>query len=115
MAVRLSCPSCNTSFTLPTLPADRRATCPRCDDVFPVRSWEETADAGSPPADTPRAALRAPRSNRRAVLIALAMGLVGLTVGLVVYYTRGGVRGKPRPEPTPAAAVTPATQLAGHG
>src|SRR5262249_9016671 len=31
------------------------------------------------------------------------------------YYTRGGVRGKPRPEPTPAAAVTPATQLAGLG
>jgi hypothetical protein len=114
MAFRLSCPSCNTSFALGELPADRRAECPRCHDVFPVKSWEETVanPTLAPSLSTQHSALSTPR---RALLITLGMGLLGLTIGLVVYFNRGGLRGKPGPEPVPTAAVTPATQLIGIG
>lgn len=113
--VRLSCPSCNSSFTLAGMPADRRAACPRCGDVFPVRTWEEVA-AGAPeaPALQPARRERASRSVRRAVLVALAMGVVGLLAGLGVYYSRG-----PRPAPAgpdpPSAGATPPAELAGPG
>src|SRR6266545_3188806 len=40
MSVRLSCPSCNTGFALDAIPADRRAACPRCGDVFPIRGLD---------------------------------------------------------------------------
>src|SRR5262245_48164937 len=121
--VRLSCPSCNTSFTLPELPADRRATCPRCGDVFPVRSFTvgpavpaepQTQTAG---AAGPTRRDRARWSVQRAVAVALAMGLVGLLAGVGVYYARGGFRSNPAQEPelTPADVPTPATQLVGLG
>jgi hypothetical protein len=123
MAFRLSCPSCNTSFALPELPADRRAACPRCGDVFPVRAWEEVAGigGGNPGVHTPgspHAARRAAGrwSVRRAVAVALAMGLVGLLAGLGVYYSRD-FRSKPQPEPElpPSLAATPPARLAGLG
>lgn len=44
MSIRLSCPSCNHMFALPALPEHRRATCPRCGDVFPIRTYTEEAD-----------------------------------------------------------------------
>ena len=125
--VRLSCPSCNTSFALPAVPADRRAACPRCGDVFPVRSWsEEPGDANpaaAPPAAPARHAALASRDSlarwsvRRTVAVALAMGLVGLLAGLGVYYAKGGFRSKPGPESElpPAVAATPAAQLVGLG
>jgi hypothetical protein len=120
--VRLSCPSCNTSFALAELPADRRAHCPRCGDVFPLRTFTEEASAnGHPPS-----AFRPPASERRArglwsvqrtIAVALAMGLVGLLAGLGVYYANGGFKSKPVPEPEslPLIAATPPTQLVGLG
>src|SRR5438045_3112176 len=102
MAFRLSCPSCNTSFTLSELPADGRAACPRCRDVFPVRSWEETADDNSAnPA--PGTRQYEVGTNRSAILLALGLALTVLVAGLVVYYNRH--RQKPQPEPEPMAAV----------
>jgi hypothetical protein len=119
MPFRLSCPSCNTSFALAELPADRRTPCPRCGDVFPVRNWEETDEkAVVPTAGAPGFALRdrARWSVQRAVAVALAMGLVGLVAGLAVYYSRDS-----RPKRTPdsdtqhSLAAIPPVQLAGLG
>jgi hypothetical protein len=121
--VRLSCPSCNTSFALPELPADRRTTCPRCGDVFPIRSFTQESGDGSQetgsqsPALTTARRARARWSVQRTVAVALAMGLIGLLAGLGVYYVTGGFRSQPTPEPelTPLVAPTPATQLVGLG
>ena len=129
--VRLSCPSCNTSFALAELPADRRASCPRCGDIFPIRSWEESGDRRQETGEktqlglpsTQYSALSSSRRARglwsvqRTVAVALAMGLVGLLAGLGVYYANGGFKSKPVPEPEslPLIAATPATQLIGLG
>lgn len=132
MSVRLSCPSCNTHFSLGAIPADRRATCPRCGDVFPVRgslsqesgdgSQGSAASAPTPVAFTPHSELRTPHSRKglspaRATLLALGLGLLGLAAGLAVYYTRGPKsKPEPRPEPVVASAnATPPAQLAGLG
>lgn len=116
----LSCPSCNTAFNVSALPANRRATCPRCGDVFPVRG-EVAGDAGAEPVAVPQLApspvsreAQAKRSVVRTVLIAAAMGLVGLAAGLAVYFTRE--RPKPADAPSPPAIVssaTPAAELQG--
>jgi hypothetical protein len=139
MSVRLSYPSCNTHFSLDAAPADRRATCPRCGDAFPVRAGgSEESGAGSEepevggqrsevsgapaaaPASTPHSSPPTPHSKGlsplRAVLIALSLGLIGLAAGLAVYYTRS----KPKPEllPQPVVAIanaTPPAQLVGLG
>src|SRR4051794_4225135 len=114
MSVRLSCPSCNTAFTLPQLPGDRRAACPRCGDVFPVRSFTEektgdnaAVDAPASPSPTSGTSRRAQArwSLQRSVAIVLVMGLAGLLVGVAVYYIRGGFRSKPGPQPEPPPAV----------
>lgn len=115
---RLSCPSCNTSFTLPELPADRRAACPRCGDVFPIRTFTEEAAA------TPQVSPQSPATRRafgrwsvaRSLAVALTMGLVGLGVGLWVYHNRGGTPPRDEPEaPRPEAEVLPPTKLRGLG
>ena len=98
MSVRLSCPSCNTAFALDAIPADRRAACPRCGDVFPVRGEAaEQANRDREAAGTPAAPLtpkhptpntqHQARSLRRAALVAVTLAL-GLAVGLAVYYSR---------------------------
>src|SRR5207248_4987942 len=96
MSVRLSCPSCNTGFALDALPADRRATCPRCGDVFPVRGGdEETGDRGQgtgktednqPPLATHHSPQPQPQPKRglsvgKAALVAGAMRSIGLAIG----------------------------------
>jgi hypothetical protein len=114
MPFRLSCPSCNTGFTVAELPEDRRATCPRCGDVFPLRTWEETATAALPPR-TPRESADPPGGFGRTVRVAVVMALLGAVVALVFYFNRERRRGKLVPDPEPAAAATPATQLTGVG
>ena len=119
MAFRISCPSCNSSFVLAELPDDRRVACPRCGDVFPIRNWEEVNEkpglqASIAPSLTRRECAR--WSVQRTVVVALAMGLVGLLAGLGVYYSRG-FRTKPTSEPDPqhsVAAISPA-RLVGLG
>ncbi len=119
MSIRLSCPSCNTSFTLPDLPADRRANCPRCRDQFPIRTFEEvneseaTSTQGTSSVTTSSKA--GSESSVKAGLFA-ALGLVLLAViGLVGYYFRSGVQPRPQPEqPRPDSAI-PADQLIGLG
>lgn len=118
MPIRLSCPSCNTAFSLPELPADRRANCPRCGDQFPVRTFTEIEDETWPrPAGTapPYPKARAQWSVKRTVLVALGMGAIGLVVGIVGYSLRGDPQPKPQPEPAPIATAIPASQLAGLG
>jgi hypothetical protein len=124
MSIPLSCPSCNTGFALATLPPARRATCPRCGDVFPVRAAapERGAadrdggdDAGAAIPDPPPAG-REPTSGRgprRMALVAVALGAVGCLAGLAAYYARG-----PKPAADPPAAefaVAPPAELLGLG
>src|SRR5437868_1184384 len=76
MPVRLSCPSCNTAFTLPELPPDRRATCPRCGDAFAVRTWEDVgpeATAAEPQPAPAKPAVR--RSLTPFVVARLGLGV----------------------------------------
>jgi hypothetical protein len=116
MSVRLSCPSCNTAFALPAPPADRRATCPRCGDVFPVRGeLAEQADgeAESEPA-APAPGTKHDTRNTKWVA-ALALGLLGVGVGLGVYYRLGGFGSKAEPRPEPPGAATAPAQLAALG
>lgn len=122
MAFRLSCPSCNASFTVRELPSDRRADCPRCGDVFPFRTFIEETD---PAASTALPMRPAPAERRtrgrwsvqRTVIIALGMGLVGFVAGFALYYSRGGVRERPQVEAElpPNHAPTAPTRLAGIG
>jgi hypothetical protein len=124
MPVRLSCPSCNTAFTVPELPADRRAACPRCGDQFPIRTFTETASedgavltsAAGPGAATAERKARAQWSLMRALMVALVMGLFGLIAGVIVYYSNVGFHradvGEPPPPPN---AVIRAADLIGLG
>ena len=122
MPVRLSCPSCNTAFTLPDLPADRRANCPRCGDLFPVRTFEHVAES-EPPASAiaPTSATstqkdQTRRSRRRTVVIVLGMGCVAGVIGGVI---RDLVHGHapspstPTVEAKPQSTAIPAVQLTG--
>jgi hypothetical protein len=120
MSVRLSCPSCNSGFVLPAIPAGGRATCPRCGDVFPVRTAEEdrgqtTEDRRQPDAPFAQPKHQTPNtkhSSGRTTRIIVVLLLVGVAVGLVVYYTRV----KPK-TPEPSLVVTPTApgQLIGVG
>ncbi len=119
MSVRLSCPSCNTAFALDAVPADRRATCPRCGDVFPVRGFvEETEDRGQRTEPQPNTKHQTPNTKHRAraALVALALGLLGFAIGLAVYLTRETkTKAEAQPELPPAANATPPAQLVGVG
>lgn len=118
MSVRLSCPSCNTAFDLAAVPESRRATCPRCGDVFPVRGdVAEGAPAAPALPNTKHETRNTPRSGWpmwKVAALALALGLIGFAVGLFAY-NRGPA---PNPEPQPdslAAVATPPAQLVGLG
>lgn len=118
MSVRLSCPSCNTAFDLAAVPADRRATCPRCGDVFPIRGESAEHATGAPPAQ-PSPPPEPPRNRGwsiwRVAAVALALGALGFAVGLAVYYNRGTKpTNGPQPEPATVTATPPA-QLSGLG
>jgi len=120
MAIRLSCPSCNSAFTLADMPVDRRAGCPRCADVFPIRRWQEIAPGEFSPFPTPSAGLERRQhgrlSVRRSVIVAIGMGLAGLLSGFGVYYFRGGFRVHPtEPDLPTIVAAKPPTQLVGLG
>ncbi|MDY3552247.1 zinc-ribbon domain-containing protein [Gemmata sp. JC717] len=123
MSIRLSCPSCNHGFVLPALPEHRRATCPRCGDVFPIRTYTEVPDEAAP-ADTSAPAkvvdIR-PRWPRRLLIAgaaALLLALVGAT--WVVYDIGRGMRnmddppGVARPEPETATELTALRYLRGN-
>lgn len=116
MPVRVSCPYCNTSFALPAVPASGRAACVRCGDSFPVRTFTEIeGEVATPQAATPARRTRAFWSARRAVVVAMLMGLVGVGVGVLVY-PRGPAKtdgGEPDAPPS-VAAVAPAA-LSGLG
>lgn len=124
MPIRLSCPSCNTTFTLPQLPADRRTTCRRCGDVFPIRTFTEVAESpeNSAVKASPTATAQlsrktiAQRSVMRTVAIALGLGFLGLMAGFTVHYLHN--RAKPKPESEPEfqpMTAKPAVQLSGLG
>lgn len=110
MPVRLCCPSCNTRFTVPDLPGDRRAVCPRCGDPFPVRTWEETEDDSLSPVATSTLA-----GGSRAGLLVPAVILVVIAIGLVVFFSRDRMRGRPVPGSEAAGGIKAATQLVGIG
>jgi hypothetical protein len=116
MAIRVSCPSCNTQVTLPTVPTDRRVDCPRCGDVFPLRHWEETTDDGVPrPARASPSQERPSRGRNRLALVGL--GLAFLLLGVFLGWRADRSRSRPRPL-TPVETsdrVRPATQLLGVG
>lgn len=118
MSIRLSCPSCNTEFVLSALPDSRRASCPRCGDVFPVRTYTEVAgDAVPPTHGEPEHASRTQGEGRRMVgVFAAALVLIALA-GLppfIVYYTR--TKAKPHePAATPTLTATPPAKLAALG
>jgi hypothetical protein len=123
MPIRLSCPSCNTGFSLPELPADRRTACPRCGDVFPIRTFNEIVESEGNSrgtalvpgtAKSPRKAL-ARLSLMRATAITLGMGLLGLIAGVAIYYIQLKPKPEPEPEPPPMTAAIPAWQLSSLG
>src|SRR5688572_11783292 len=104
MPVTLSCPSCNTAFTLPATPPDRRAECPRCHDVFPIRGQESGdggQETGSPSAASP-APFQAPTSHTRPPgrrRLAAVAGVVAVVAVAAVVLTRGGKEPKLDPGP----------------
>ncbi|AWM40763.1 hypothetical protein GobsT_06920 [Gemmata obscuriglobus] len=88
MSIRLSCPSCNHGFALPVLPGHRRATCPRCGDVFPIRTYTEEGDH-EPVAETTGTAV-APKSQKQPFwnngfyLLLVTFALVVIASGVIV-------------------------------
>src|SRR5690349_5453177 len=88
MSTRVSCPFCNTAFALDSLPADRRAVCPRCGDGFAIRG--EVDDFAGPPGGTATAPASLPaapiKSHRRfslsrLVAFGVILGLIGFAAG----------------------------------
>lgn len=120
MSVRLNCPSCNTAFDLAAVPDSRRATCPRCGDVFPVRGEvAETAAPAVAPVVPPSARPSAPPVRGWSIwkvgAFALALGLIGFAVGLFAYNRTPKPNSEPQPDAPTAIAVASPAQLAGLG
>ena len=129
MSVRLSCPSCNTAFALDAVQADRRATCPRCGDVFPVRGTVESEDGEQRTEDRGQSAepqlntkyearnTQPARSLRLVALVGVTLALFAFGVGVSVYFFARGPKPKAEPQPDlpPSATATPPAQLVGIG
>jgi hypothetical protein len=118
MSVRLSCPSCNTGFLLGTLPPDRRAACPRCGDVFPVRGEAAAPEAEEQQTDATAEAkpvTPAPpgRTLPRLVLLAGVL-VIACAAGLAAYLSREPKSNPDAPPALPQPATAP-TQLAAVG
>jgi hypothetical protein len=119
MPVSLSCPSCNTAFALPAMPAERRVECPRCHDVFPVRgvSGDEGEESATVSHHSPLATHHSPPDpqspNRgRLALVAAAVALVAAVAVFVL--NRGSKEPQFDPGPQrPAHLATPPTELRG--
>src|SRR5262249_52401043 len=110
----LSCPYCNSSVALSSLPkAGQRIRCPRCQELFPVRSGEpnspETKLQGSPILspngryfeETPATVPSSPPWSRRAVA-ATVLGVMGMmaAIGLTfAWYTTEMRRKNDYPDP----------------
>lgn len=112
MSIRLSCPSCNHPFALAALPEHRRGTCPRCGDVFPIRTFTEESDAGVQEAPRPAPA-RGPGRFWGGGAFYLLLGAIGLAVvaaGIVAVANR---KDKNSPDGPPVVAGAPANRLPG--
>src|SRR5579871_3923447 len=111
MAVRVSCPFCNHAVRLPGPPPDGRVSCPRCEATFPFRDPVEVPDelAAAPlPAE-----VRGGWPLRRVVVVAVALGLIGLAAGLLVSHYRGGHGPEPAGPDAPPDGTVPPAGLAG--
>src|SRR4051812_12975999 len=112
MSIRLSCPSCNTSFTLPGLPGNNKALCPRCGDLFPIHSYTTEADGQSQ--DGESAPSSRTQGEGRKMLAVFAVALVGiLLAGLPPFlvYWFGTKKPKQPTAQTTAPVSTSATEL----
>jgi hypothetical protein len=101
MSVRLSCPSCNTPFALPALPDHGRAQCPRCGDVFPIRTYSEQPD-GAPDAAQPARDVHVPRLWPRYLAIG---GAVAIVVAAIAVWQVWQVTRKVQPSDPPQPEV----------
>ncbi len=119
MSVRLSCPSCNTAFVLDALPDNRRATCPRCGDTFPIRTYTEEADgqrAPTPGAGGTERASRTRGEGRRMVGVLIGALVLILLAGLPPFLVHFARKIKsPEPAVAPATTAIPPAQLAALG
>lgn len=121
MSVRVSCPFCNAQFTLPEGPPPRRVECPRCNELLPLRNTEsgigsrESDALSAVPSSEFRVLSSNGRSVARTVAIALLMGVVGLGVGLFVYFRGSSPKGTGGPDAPPSATATPPAELGGLG
>ncbi|HEY1187742.1 MAG TPA: hypothetical protein VGE74_08800 [Gemmata sp.] len=115
MSIRLSCPSCNHTFALPALPESRRALCPRCQDVFPIRTFTELPDEGSV-FESPAKVIDVRPRRLRGLLIGSGVALLLIVVGAgwVLYDIGRGMSGLGDDPPgAPPATAESATQLVG--
>jgi hypothetical protein len=112
-----TCPLCNAVVPIPVgAAAAGKMLCPRCDGAFPVRAAGESGQAAPATGidaemSRHREARRrgAARSVRRAALIALSLGVLGVAVGLILhYFQRGKTPAAPHAEIETAKAVPPA-------
>ncbi|MBA4190249.1 MAG: hypothetical protein C0467_19865 [Planctomycetaceae bacterium] len=120
MSIRVSCSTCNTEFTLPEVPTNRRGLCPRCHDEFPVRAWQEVPSSPVSASEVARQNAPLPTTSRpaarksRMLLLPLLMAIVGLGVALWAMQRPAQVQPPPELE-RPENEVLPATRLEGVG
>ena len=113
MALRVSCPYCNTSFTAAAVPASGRVPCPRCGDAFPVRTGEAEAEGESPEAvsavsldESSRPRSSQAKSSSRVPAIAAVAAILALAIGAGWYYFRDWAGGNPaQSDPSTIAAA----------
>ncbi len=115
MALRVSCPYCNTGFSVPAAPLSGRVACPRCGDAFPVHPAEEDEPSEGVAAHTevtvPTQAVPRKSSFRIAVPAAI-VALLAIAIGAGWYYFRDRPpSGSPTSDPS-TVAVAP-TSLRG--